>query len=188
VLHHEKGRDIVHLFLYATHVGSLQGARMLILGTTPWGGKYRSWSDLPELFQLILCCFPYREAPERPAKENHPALVVGVLRDRDLPCWGLDVFFGTSSNLKLEERGNIDFIIQDAKAAQNMGLDRPTRFDVGRWIALPWCDDFFRQWRPFGELNAKYQESLIECLNRYQRNRGPKHVRYQPVPADRKWN
>jgi len=146
---------------------------------TPWGGSYRSWTTLPRLFEIILCAFPEREMERRdkPSNDRHPVLVVGILRFAALKCWALDVIMGTSNNLKVGQRGQIDLIIHDINVARTMGLHKPTRFDLERRVAIPWCTDFFEQHRPFGRLSLEYQAALERRL------RIADKTSFQPIPT-----
>ena len=54
----------------------------------------------------------------------------------------VEVSYGTTK-LKLDKRGRVDLIIQNATTMGSLGLPMATRFDLDLTNILPWCEEFF---------------------------------------------
>jgi hypothetical protein len=96
----------------------------------------------PAAYDIVACWYPESENPDAPGPELRPALVVAVLKGKRTGNFSLRVAYGTKI-LKIIKRQTIDLIIQNP---QDVGLPRPTRFDLDRVILLPWGPPFFGFW------------------------------------------
>ncbi len=96
----------------------------------------------PRVLNIVLCRFPFKEAPKEPPLRRSPCLVWRVRRYREDGMTYVSVFFGTS-NLKTDIRLHRDLIIQNARSLRKFGLHRATRFDLDRTADLPWSPDWF---------------------------------------------
>jgi hypothetical protein len=135
------------------------------------------------LFEIIWCKFPFDNAVS-PNNEFHPSLVGGILWIRKLKWWGLDVIYGSSK--QLDRRGGVDFMIQDINIVKDLGLSRPTRFDLGRRLVFPWSDDFFGEEMPLGRLDHDYQSLFVKCLRDFRVRYEVGDLRYQRPPRQDK--
>jgi hypothetical protein len=68
------------------------------------------------------------------------------LQGQTTGTYACKVAYGTKE-LKIIKRGAVDLIIQHTPHVRQMGLVRPTRFDLDCVATLPWNGDFFGCWR-----------------------------------------
>jgi hypothetical protein len=134
---------------------------------TPWGGTFRPGEELPRLFAIIYCAFPWEEEPDQPKKDRcRRCLVLGIQRFMSLKCWALEMVYGTSQRVYDTHDADVDLIIRTTEEAEQMGLSMPTRFELGRRLWIPWCTDFFENNKPRGYLTPHYRNILELCLQK----------------------
>lgn len=102
-------------------------------------------SSPPSAYDIVACWYPEDEAPNQAGSALRPALVVTVLQGKQSREYACRVAYGTK-NLKLIKRLGLDLIIRQPAHIQQMGLARPTRFDLDRVVQLPWKPPFFECW------------------------------------------
>jgi hypothetical protein len=68
-----------------------------------------------------------------------------VLQGKTSGGYACKVAYGTKE-LKIIKRGTVDLIIQHTPHVTQMGLARPTRFDLDCVVTLPWNEEFFGCW------------------------------------------
>ncbi len=111
----------------------------------------------PSAYDIVSCWYPEDENLDDPGPELRPALVLKVLQGKKSGLFACEVAYGTKI-LKIIKRQTVDLIIQNPK---NVGLPRPTRFDLDRIILLPWAPPFFDCWQGYnspkiGALDEEY--------------------------------
>ena len=99
----------------------------------------------PSAFDIVTCWYPDDEGDPNTGEKLRPCLVTSVLAGKTTGLSACKVAFGTRT-LKLVQRGHLDLIIQDATHLRQMGLARPTRFDLDQIALLPWSPTFFECW------------------------------------------
>jgi hypothetical protein len=97
----------------------------------------------PAVFDIVACWFP--DEGGGVGSKLRPCLVTAVLRSEQSRDYACRIAYGTTT-LKIVQRSRLDLIIQDAIDLQQMGLARPTRFDLDKLVVLPWIDTFFGCW------------------------------------------
>jgi hypothetical protein len=85
-------------------------------------------------------------------------LVLSVLQGKTSGAFACKIAYGTKE-LKIIKRENLDLIVQNAAHVQQMGLARPTRFDLDCVATFPWDDEFFGCWKGY---NSPVIGSLTE--------------------------
>lgn len=70
---------------------------------------------------------------------------MAVLQGRSSGAFACRVVYGTKA-LKIVKRQTVDLIIQHTPHLHQMGLARPTRFDLDCIATLPWNEEFFGCW------------------------------------------
>lgn len=98
----------------------------------------------PSAFSIVACWYP-EDDDANPGPTLRPALVTAVLAGKTAGLFACKVAFGTRT-LKLIKRGHVDLIIEDGRHLRQMGLHRPTRFDLDQIALLPWSSAFFGCW------------------------------------------
>jgi hypothetical protein len=82
------------------------------------------------------------------------------LQGKKTRAFACRVAYGTKI-LKIIKRQAVDLIIQHQGDLDQIGLPRPTRFDLDRIVTLPWGEPFFGCWTGYptpkiGSLTEKY--------------------------------
>lgn len=128
----------------------------------------------PAAFDIVTCYFPETQ-PEPGGLKLRPALVLSVLRDKNMGMIALRIAYGTS-HLKLTLRSDVDLIVQNAADMAVIGLPRATRFALDELATLPWCPPHFDCWDGYetpkiGQLTEPYARDLAWLMHkRDQRN------------------
>jgi hypothetical protein len=99
----------------------------------------------PSAYDIVAYWYPESEKVTTPGPRLRPSLVTQVLRGEGTGAIACRVVFGTKT-LKIINRGSIDLIVQDPRDLSQLGLPRPTRFDLDRVLTLPWEPPFFGCW------------------------------------------
>ena len=99
----------------------------------------------PSAYDIVTCWYPESEEVTNPGPRLRPSLVTQVLRGKGTGAFACRVVYGTKT-LKIIKRGSIDLIIQEQSDLNQIGLPRPTRFDLDRAVTLPWEPPFFGCW------------------------------------------
>jgi hypothetical protein len=108
-----------------------------------------AWSlSQPAAYDIVACWYPEVENPDVPGPELRPALITQVLRGKKTGAFACRVAYGTKI-LKIIQRQTIDLIIQHPPDLAQIGLPRPTRFDLDRVILLTWEPPFFDCWKGY---------------------------------------
>lgn len=102
---------------------------------------YFQIATLPRLYDIAWCLFPDGD-PSHPGPKLRPVLVRRTLMDPETRRGAVEVSYGTTK-LKLDKRGRVDLIIQNATTMGSLGLPMATRFDLDLTNILPWCEEFF---------------------------------------------
>jgi hypothetical protein len=111
--------------------------------------------DLPEVYDVIRCRFPYRPNLHLPADPPHYVVVREIERNDELGEAIVHVTYGTS-NLKPKRR-LVDLIVDKPEEMKAGGLKVPTRFDLQDSLnKLPclWTPEFFPDGRSVGKLTT----------------------------------
>src|SRR5438128_147580 len=121
-------------------------------------GKAAWTSSPPSAYDLVACWYP--EEGSDPGPKLRPCLVLQVLQGVSSKTYACRVAFGTKE-LKIIKRQAVDLIIQHAAHVKQMGLARPTRFDLDCVATLPWNEQFFGCWKGYkspviGALTEEY--------------------------------
>jgi hypothetical protein len=117
-----------------------------------------SWhplSDLPEVYDVIRCRFPYRPHLHVPADPPHYVVVREIERYDPLGEAIVHVTYGTSKVKQWREL--VDLIIDKPSEMAAAGLNVPTRFDLQDDLnKLPcfWCREFFPDGKRTGKLTT----------------------------------
>jgi len=99
----------------------------------------RSWAPRPKAGDIVECRFPESEMGT-PGPKDRPALVVQVEADpEDEAASIVRVAYGTSQDVEQRFPGEFTIRATDAKA----GLDRDTKFDLGKTVRLPFNTEWF---------------------------------------------
>jgi hypothetical protein len=99
----------------------------------------------PSAYDIVACWYPEDEAPTDPGPDLRPALITHVLQGQKTGNFACRVAYGTTV-LKITKRKDVDLIIQQRNDLSQIGLPRPTRFDLDRIVTLPWQPPFFGRW------------------------------------------
>lgn len=115
----------------------------------------------PSAYDIVACWYPEDENPDEPGPDLRPALILTVLQGKSSGAFACRVAYGTKI-LKIIKRQGVDLIIQDPS---DVGLPRPTRFDLDRVVTLPWAPPFFDCWTGYtspkiGALTEKHIRDL----------------------------
>lgn len=78
----------------------------------------------------------------KPGETVRPALVRGSKRELSTGRCAVWVSYGTA-HLQVNERNDLDLIIQNAERLHQLDLPHAVRFDLGRFNWLPWASEFF---------------------------------------------
>lgn len=112
--------------------------------TASGSGKPASWTlTPPSAYDIITAYYP--EDGESPGPKLRPTLCLTVLQGKATGTYACKVAYGTKE-LKIIKRGALDLIVQQTPHVQQMGLAKPTRFDLDCIATLPWNEDFFGCW------------------------------------------
>jgi mRNA-degrading endonuclease toxin of MazEF toxin-antitoxin module len=109
----------------------------------------RPWAPRPRAGDIVECRFPESEVGT-PGPKDRPALVVQVEEDpEDESASIVRVAYGTSQDVEQRYPGELTVRATDPKA----GLDRDTKFDLGKTVRLPFDTEWFTPSpnRRFGE-------------------------------------
>jgi len=99
----------------------------------------RPWAPRPKAGDIVECRFPESEMGT-PGPKDRPALVVQVEADpEDEAASIVRVAYGTSQDVGQRFPGEFTIRATDAKA----GLDRDTKFDLGKMVRLPFNTEWF---------------------------------------------
>lgn len=98
----------------------------------------------PSAYDIATAWYPEDDEPERGPKLR-PCLVLTVLKGMTSRLFACKVAYGTKE-LKIIKRQSLDLIIQHTPHVHQMGLARPTRFDLDCVSTLPWDEEFFGCW------------------------------------------
>ena len=98
-------------------------------------------TTLPRPGDVVWCRFPFREMPGKPGPKPRPAVVRAVFLDRHTSRSSIEVAFGTSKKTDRLYKG--EFLVATRSGRRAAGLDRATKFDLGRTVRLPWAIQFF---------------------------------------------
>jgi hypothetical protein len=99
----------------------------------------RPWAPRPKAGDIVECRFPESEMGT-PGPKDRPALVVQVEADpEDEAASIVRVAYGTSQDVEQRFPGEFTIRATDAKA----GLDRDTKFDLGKTVRLPFNTEWF---------------------------------------------
>jgi hypothetical protein len=109
-------------------------------------GKPAWTATRPSAYDIVACWYPEEENPEVPGPELRPALVLAVLQGQSSGSFACRVAYGTKI-LKIIKRQALDLIIQNPR---DVGLPRPTRFDLDRLGTFLWAEPFFGCWQGYG--------------------------------------
>ena len=96
---------------------------------------------LPSRFDIVHCCFPYREAPGVPGPKARPGLVFDAMVNPEDDHPYVFVHYGTSQ--KFDRLNPFQFVIGNSADIERSGLRYMTRFDLRPPELLPWCAEFF---------------------------------------------
>lgn len=97
-------------------------------------------STTPRLNYIVWCHLP--QADGTPGETIRPALVRGTKHDRLSGRAAVYVCFG-SGNLDKNNCRHSDLVIQDVRRLDQLDLPVAVRFDLSRWIWVPWAAEFF---------------------------------------------
>lgn len=114
-----------------------------------------SLNDLPKVYDVIRCRFPFRPHLHVPADPPHFVVVREIEPFHELGEAIVHVTYGTST-LK-PWRNLVDLIVDKPVEMQKAGLTRPTRFDLQDSLnKLPclWTREFFPDGKSTGELTS----------------------------------
>lgn len=144
----------------------------------------RKWAVKPRIFDVMWARFPYHGEGGRPANDKHPVLVCQVAEDGEGDCW-VGCYYGTS-NIKLDERDELDLVIMSFESIQKMALSKHTRFDLDRCMWLPFDDQYFIEnpKSPGSPIFAKAPERVIAKLKAKLRYRIAIGLPAYPVDPD----
>lgn len=95
---------------------------------------------LPAAGDIVWCRFPHRGLGV-PGPKPRPALVVDVGTLRGDPA--AEVVYGTGQKLEHLYPGEFAITPDDGVCFLAAGLDRPTKFFMGRTVFLPYSDEWF---------------------------------------------
>lgn len=105
-----------------------------------------AWTTAPpSAYDIVACWFPETEVPDEPGRAHRPALIIQVLKGEKTGTFACKVAYGTKI-LKIIKRQTVDLIVQHQADLNQIGLPRPTRFDLDRMVTLPWEPPFFEPW------------------------------------------
>lgn len=106
------------------------------------GGSVPAWTTSPpSAYDIVACWYPENDN-STPGPDLRPALVITVFQGKRSGAFACRVAYGTKT-LKIIKRQTVDLIIQQP---DEVGLPRPTRFDLDRILDLPWGLPFFGCW------------------------------------------
>lgn len=97
----------------------------------------------PSAYDLVTAYYP--EQGSDPGPKLRPTLCIAVLQGKTTGAFACKIAYGTKE-LKIIKRGAVDLIIQQTPHVKQMGLARPTRFDLDCVATLPWTEEFFGCW------------------------------------------
>src|SRR6266481_9718593 len=107
-------------------------------------GKPAAWTlSPPSAYDIVTAYYP--EGPPDPGPKLRPTLCLTVLQGKETGAYACKVAYGTKE-LKIIKRSAVDLIIQHTTHVKQMGLARPTRFDLDCVATLPWNEEFFGCW------------------------------------------
>jgi hypothetical protein len=106
-----------------------------------------AWTlSAPSAYDIATAYYPEDDRLEQPGPKLRPCLVMKVLRGKTSGTFACQVAYGTKE-LKIIKRQALDLIIQNTAHVNQMGMARPTRFDLDCVATLPWNEDFFGCWQ-----------------------------------------
>jgi hypothetical protein len=97
----------------------------------------------PSAYDIVTAYYP--EDGAEPGPKLRPTLCIAVLQGQTTGAYACKIIYGTKE-LKIIKRGAVDLIIQHTLHVKQLGLTRPTRFDLDCVATLPWNEDFFGCW------------------------------------------
>jgi len=107
-------------------------------------GEAAVWTfSPPSAYDIITAYYPEEGAD--PGPKLRPTLCLTVLQGKITGAFACKVAYGTKE-LKIIKRGTVDLVIQHPPHVQQLGLVRPTRFDLDCVATLPWNEEFFGCW------------------------------------------
>jgi hypothetical protein len=124
----------------------------------------------PSAYDIAACWYPQDEAQDKPGPDLRPALITQVLQGKATGQFACRVAYGTTI-LKIIKRKDLDLIIDQPSDLDQIGLPRPTRFDLDRVTLLPWEPPFFGCWSGYrspklGSLTEKLQREYAWLMMR----------------------
>jgi hypothetical protein len=106
--------------------------------------KPAAWTlSPPSAYDIVTCWYPENSLDRGP--KLRPTLCLAVLQGKTSKTFACKVAYGTKE-LKIIQRQTIDLIVQNSAHVTQMGLARPTRFDLDCIATLPWNEEFFGCW------------------------------------------
>ncbi|WJI14641.1 hypothetical protein MWN52_13530 [Pseudoxanthomonas winnipegensis] len=134
---------------------------------------------------ILLARFPFREAPDRPAPQYHPVLVLA--KNGRIDPWQLFVAYGTSSDLALKNAWQ--FIIPPAgnhASAKRANRQRDTKFDLGRTALLNFNQAWFscaedHIYPRIGELDRAGMAVYESARRAYESHKGSSLIPGKPM-------
>jgi hypothetical protein len=110
-----------------------------------WTSGSPAWTQSPPSAYDILTAYYPETDQDNPGSKLRPTLCLAVLQGKTSGTYACKVAYGTKE-LKIIKRQTIDLIVQNTAHVHQMGLARPTRFDLDCIATLPWNEEFFGCW------------------------------------------
>ncbi|MEG3619492.1 type II toxin-antitoxin system PemK/MazF family toxin [Magnetovibrio sp. PR-2] len=113
-----------------------------------------------EVGDVVLCPFPTEERPGLPGPKLRPCLVVATRRKTMFSCETVEVAYGTSVQ---KRKPGASVTVSDAECMARSGLDRPTKFLLGKRAIVPARSCFVQS--KIGSVPERFKQALKIFLN-----------------------